>query len=62
MSSDKRKSGYTTIKITQDFAQYIDEIMNKSKLRYESRTDFIRQAVNEYYRYLNDKDLIKEKK
>jgi metal-responsive CopG/Arc/MetJ family transcriptional regulator len=47
---------WTSIKITFEFATLIDEILDDTKLGFESRAEVVKTAVREYYdRYIERK-------
>ncbi|WP_371803367.1 hypothetical protein [Candidatus Lokiarchaeum ossiferum] len=50
--TNKKKSPYITIKLTQEFGKLLDEIMNDTDFHYETRTEVVKVSVREYYKKL----------
>lgn len=50
------KKEYATVKIPRDLADFIDDLIDKSKMGYRTRTEFIVELIRNRVQPLNKED------
>lgn len=47
--SESNRDDYTSIKLTKDFVELIDAVLDIKKLGFSSRAEVVKTAIREYY-------------